>query len=118
MVWNLKRIGNTSDASTRRPLHRFLSPAYLDRFSRLSRTCCRHLRHISLRRRADVQLLPDFPIHLGKDVLVLLEKIACILASLADPLARIAVPRARFLHDIVGHCEVENVALTADPFPV
>jgi hypothetical protein len=68
--------------------------------------------------RADVQLLAQLGVHLGEDVLVLLEEGAGVLAALADALAGVAVPCAGLLDDVVGHGEVEHVALAADALAV
>src|ERR1039458_5877316 len=67
---------------------------------------------------ADVQLFADLRVHLCEDVLVLLEETASVFSALADALAGVAVPSAGLLHDVVGHGQIEHVALAADALAV
>ena len=83
-----KRLSSpASQACTRCGPARFLSPANPNRLFCVCSPCRRNLRHFYLRR-ADVQLLPHLGIHLGEDVLVFLQEVTRILASLPDALAR------------------------------
>ena len=56
--------------------------------------------------------------HTHGDFFVLLEKRARILAALADAIAFVAVPRARFLDQVVLHGDVEHVALARNTFAI
>src|ERR1035437_9655548 len=67
---------------------------------------------------ADVQFLAQFAVHLGEDVLIVLEVGAGVFAALADALAGVAVPCAGLLDDVVDHGQVEDVALAADALAV
>src|SRR5579863_5251491 len=68
--------------------------------------------------RADVEALAELQVYFGEDVAVFLEESAGVFAALTDALAVVAVPGARFLDDIVGNGQVEDVAFAADAFAV
>jgi hypothetical protein len=89
-------------------------------FLRLGRSISRNRRNItdcgtSAR---NAQLLPQLRVHTGKDVLVLLQEGADVLAALSDALALVAVPCAALVDDVVEHREIEDVALARDALAV
>src|ERR1039458_7558987 len=86
-------------------------------FLGLGGSACGDFRHVGFAG-ADAQILAHLGVHLGEQILVLLEEAACILAALADALAGVAVPGARLLHNIVRHGQVKHVALAADALAV
>src|SRR5579875_1597268 len=68
--------------------------------------------------RANSQLLAKFSIDAREDVLVFLEEVAHVFASLTDAFAGVTVPRAALLNDVVGYRKVEDVALARDTLAV
>src|SRR5690348_157131 len=97
---------------------RGLSATWTDSFFGFCGTGDRDFGHFGVGSRGDTEALADLCVHPGEDVLILLEEIAGVFAALADALARVAVPRAGFLNDVVGDGEIEHIALTADAFSV
>src|SRR5438270_10450524 len=87
-------------------------------FLRLNRTIGRYRRNIGRRHAGDTQLLPQLRVHTGKDVFVLFQEGADVLATLADAFALVAVPCATLVHDVVQHREIENIALTRNPLAI
>ena len=67
---------------------------------------------------ADVELLAQLGVDLGEDLRVVFEESPGVFAPLPDALAGVAVPGAGLLDDVVGHGQVEHVALAADAFAI
>src|SRR6185436_19900529 len=63
-------------------------------------------------------LLANLGLDLGGDVLVLLQEVARVLASLSDALALVRVPGARLLEDAFLGGDVEQLALFRDALAV
>src|SRR6202020_422346 len=63
-------------------------------------------------------LLPQLCIDAGEDLRMVLEEAAHIFPALPDPLARIAVPGARFLDNILGDRKIQNISFAGDPFAI
>src|SRR5690606_40255351 len=54
------------------------------------------------------ELRADLRLDLGRDLGVLDQKLAGVLLALADTLAAVAVPRARFLDDVLADADVDE----------
>src|ERR1019366_5377291 len=103
--------------SSETPTPRFLSATRTNSFFRFGRTGGGNLGHVCLDG-ADVELLANLGLHFSKNILVLFEEGSRIFAALANAFAGVAVPCAGLLDDVVGHGQVENVALATDAFAV
>src|ERR1700760_553344 len=51
-------------------------------------------------------------------VAIVLQVLPNIFTTLADALTGVAEPGSRFLDDVVGHCQIEHIALTRDALAV
>src|SRR6185437_10194847 len=85
---------------------------------RLRRAIHRHLGNLDILGHLDTQLLAQLAINSPEDLPVLLQEAAHILASLADALPAVAVPRSRFLNDVMQHREVQHIAFARDALAV
>src|SRR6185437_165534 len=70
------------------------------------------------RRRDQAQCFAHLGFDLRRDVLVVLEELAGVLAALANAFALVAEPRARLLDNVVVHREIEQVAFFRDALAV
>src|SRR5690606_1337497 len=57
------------------------------------------------------QLRADLRLDIGGHLRVLDQELARVLLALADPVAVVAVPGARFLDDVLAHAEIDDLAL-------
>src|SRR6478609_4027989 len=69
-------------------------------------------------RRGQSHRLPDLSFKAGRDVLVVLQELAGVLASLADALAFIAEPRARLFENVLIHGNIEQIAFARNTFAI
>src|ERR1700722_12846754 len=98
---------------------RFLLPSgWPYRFLRRYGSVDRYRRNLCRSWCTDFQLLTEFGVYFGEGFLVVLEIGANIFATLADALARVAVPCARLLDDVVGYRQIENIAFARDTLAI
>src|SRR6185369_11153667 len=64
------------------------------------------------------QRLPQVCIDGAPDVRIVLQELACIFASLTDPVALITEPGTAFLDQALRHSEIEQVAFLGNTFTV
>src|SRR5690606_9877365 len=64
------------------------------------------------------QLRADLRLDIGGHLRVLDQELARVLLALADPVAVVAVPGARFLDDVLAHAEIDDLALARDAVAV
>src|SRR4029077_16108757 len=75
----------------------------------------RHRRSVRL---DQAQSLTQFGIDRTADVGIVLQELACVLASLADPVALEAEPGTALLHDVLGYSQIQQVAFLGNAFTI
>src|SRR5690242_10457925 len=68
--------------------------------------------------RDQAQRLPHLGIEFRQDILVVLQELTGILASLANAFTLVAEPGAGLLENVVVHRQIEQIAFSGNPFAV